>query len=285
MHDKAILVIGAGKLGTSLYRALHETGHRQVHLLGNRPFSALNTSNLNEKNYYPEHNNLLTCDHEIFFICVRDTQIPGVASLLSNGPVEGSVIYHTSGFRDAQLLEKPAAAGAYTGSFHPVQSFPNPFSPVSIWSRIFCTYEGDIRGKPFVEHFCRAVQAGLIPITSRQKRLMHLSAAILSNYGVALIQWAEALLREAGFEKGQSREIALPLLRRLVSNYEEQDIHKLLTGPLQRGDLEVLQEHLGLLSGTQQALYLNFARLLVGNDTFGIEQREKIRDFIDDYKE
>jgi len=282
-NNMAILIIGAGKLGTSLFRALSGKGYGTVTLAGNKPLPESYASNLNENQYYSELNNALILSHEIIFICVQDRHIKTVAESLMKFDLKQHFIFHTSGFRTSADLALLSRHDTITGSFHPVQTFAEPFASAESWKGIRCSYEGHSEGKPIAESICDLLECRLIQVTAAQKQALHLSAAILTNFGVGLISWAEAVIGEE-MDDLKKKELLLPMFSGMVSNYREQNIHDMLTGPLQRGDLDILSGHLSLLSEKGRQWYITLAEILIENPRFKIHSREKIKEFIDAYK-
>ena len=122
----------------------------------------------------------------------------------------------------------------------------------------------------------------IIEVTAEQKKSLHLSATILANYGVALFKWVEDILRNSEMDISLGKKILIPILSEVVSHFKEPEIASRLTGPLQRGDLEILEEHLALLSPAQQNLYRDFARLIAEDSEYDIKNRNALKGFIDE---
>ena len=148
--NKKVLIIGPGKLGTSLYRLLREQEISEPALCGRIPDHCLKSPHLNIENYYSKPNISLIKNHEIVFICTQDRQIKTVVEALTEFDLTNKFLFHTSGFYTSKLLVG-LNSSIPGGSFHPVQSFPERFQNTDVWNDIYCTFEGDPAGLQIVQ--------------------------------------------------------------------------------------------------------------------------------------
>ena len=109
---------------------------------------------------------------------------------------------------------------------------------------------------------------------------VHLAAVVAANYQVALYTWAQQILDEAGLKDITASQLLGPLAFSVAQNFTERPLHAILSGPLQRGDLKTIQEHLNLLQKQSDTLsvelYKALGLKLLQNSEFPIANREKL---------
>jgi len=101
--DKKILIIGPGKLGTSLYRFLCDLNIPEPALCGPLSGEYLKSPLLNNNHYHPEIDKILIENHELIFICTQDSKIEAAVNALSKYDLKNKYIIHTSGFHSSEL--------------------------------------------------------------------------------------------------------------------------------------------------------------------------------------
>jgi predicted short-subunit dehydrogenase-like oxidoreductase (DUF2520 family) len=282
--NKNVLIIGPGKLGTSLYRFLREKRSLEPALCGRMPENCLNSPHLNLKNFYSNFNISLIKNNEIIFICTQDRHIRAVAEDLTKFDLNNKYIFHTSGFYSSELLSG-LNSNFHAGTFHPVQSFPKRFQKTDVWINIYCTFEGDPAGLKIIQELFTKTNINIYGVTAEQKKSLHLSATLLSNYGVALFKWVEDIIHRSKMDISLAKRILSPILFEVVSHFKEAESATRLTGPLQRGDLEILENHLALLTPNQQNVYREIARLIAKDSAYDLKNREALLEFINGNKD
>ena len=116
----AVAVVGAGRVGLTLARALVLSG-TPVRLLVRRA-RRLSLPGLPE----PETDwQAALAASELVIVAVPDDAIPGVAlRLAKSGQIQPrQVVLHISGLRGSEALVPLSASGAALGSLHPLQTF------------------------------------------------------------------------------------------------------------------------------------------------------------------
>jgi len=81
-------------------------------------------------------------------------------------------------------------------------------------------------------------------ILAEKKTLYHVGAVVASNYLVVLASMAVELFAEAGIQPEEALASLLPLMRGTLYNLEQVGLPQALTGPIARGDVQVVQGHL-----------------------------------------
>ena len=93
----------------------------------------------------------------------------------------------------------------------------------------------------------------------------HAAAALASNYIVAAIDAAAAVLASAGVSPAQAAQALVPLAEGALRNVSTHGTTDGLTGPVRRGDAQTVQRHLEALRGKPELaeIYRALARRAV----------------------
>lgn len=248
-----VAVVGAGRVGLSLARALARSGHRTI-VLSRRarplpdplppatddPSSALRNA-------------------EVVIIAAPDDAImASTAALARTGAVtERHTVLHCSGFHDRRALQALDGTGAALGSLHPLMTFLSSEGEPDLLVGAPGIVEGDPRAVAVARQVAAAV--GLDPVVELpgdRKPAYHAGAVFASNYLVVL---AAVAARLGGTVAGVE-SLYLPIMQRTVENLSAHRIASALTGPIRRGDAGTVAAHLAALSGPERALYVALGR-------------------------
>lgn len=215
-----VAVVGAGRLGAPLARALRESGASVQGPLGRgeRPD--------------PCHAVLL---------CVPDGEIASAAGVAAgSAPFVG----HTSGATPLRpALAAAERAGAELLGLHPLQTFAaGTTSGLAAFAGAGCAVAGS---GPAALDLAAALgrRLGMVPfeIDDAGRAAYHAAASVASNFLVTLQAAAEAIAAGAGLDPHDARALLVPLLRRTVENIAELGPEASLTGPIARGDGETVE--------------------------------------------
>ncbi|HQH27937.1 MAG TPA: DUF2520 domain-containing protein, partial [Oligoflexia bacterium] len=84
------------------------------------------------------------------------------------------------------------------------------------------------------------------------KALYHAATVIVSNYQASLMELGTRVFERAGVVRSAARQIMEPLARETLANIFELDAVRALTGPIARGDGNVVAEHVAALASWQR---------------------------------
>jgi len=202
-------VVGAGRLGTALARALREAGH-EVHGPVGRGVAPAG---------------------EILLLCVPDAEITAAAETVAGA---ARFVGHTSGATSLAALGPAAAGGAELFGLHPLQSFARAGARLA-------GSGGAIAGStPRASTVARglAITLGMTPfeIDDAERPAYHAAASIASNFLLTLEDAAERMAGAAGVEQSAARGLLAHLVRTTVENWAALGPERALTGPVARGD-------------------------------------------------
>lgn len=280
--EKKYLIIGAGNVGTSLYRLLTDYHPGRVHLYGRKEPVRFQSKYMVREDYNNFINPALMESIEIIFFTVPDDHIKEASRIIHMYPLAGKKVFHTSGARDSSELQYLAQRGAHVGSLHPMQSFAKKFSPPHMWKNIVCSFEGDDVCFETAKSICEKIEARLMRVTVEQKVAIHIAGVFAANFSIALLNIAEKVLTQAGVNAFPKNEILYPLLNGVVENYQKAPSDEILTGPIKRGDISVLRKHINYMQKNKinTTLYLELAYLLLDNPNFSIKNSTRIKELL-----
>jgi predicted short-subunit dehydrogenase-like oxidoreductase (DUF2520 family) len=242
-----ISLIGAGKVGTTLAGMLLRSGNRIVAVVSRDKRSARKCGVLVRCRNYSDDPAVIPAGTNLIVIAVPDRSIRSVAESLAQLPdlrAKGLFVFHTSGAMTSDELELLTLKGATVFSLHPVQTFPKQKSlrdQIRAMNGITYGIEGSNRSLRTAKLLVR--QLGGIPliVPKEAKILYHCACVIASNYAVTLVGAVDALAGQ--FTKQKSNPFRA-LIETSIANAMESGAGKALTGPIVRGDAEIISRHL-----------------------------------------
>jgi predicted short-subunit dehydrogenase-like oxidoreductase (DUF2520 family) len=232
-----LIVAGRGNLGRSLTRALREAGHRVTLVRARTGIPKLARS-------------LLSQPRALVFLTVPDGAIAGVAAKLGSlgEPIPRSVAFvHLSGALELGALE-PLNHRHPVGSFHPLQSFPEPRPPDAFRGIVVAVDGTTLALRRRLGALARALGARPRRVDDSQRALYHAAAVFASNYLVTLLGEAVGLLEQAGWSEREATAALVRLSEGALLSISRRGPTAALTGPIRRGDVETVQRHLVALA-------------------------------------
>ena len=250
MAKPQISIVGPGRLGASLARALKRAGYPIAEIVY-RPGPSARSARALAKELgaqllrYPEQY------APVVFLCVGDSQLGAVSQELANWPWKGRVALHTSGAMTSDVLVLLREKGAAVGSVHPMMSFvrgaTTPLKGVSF------AMEGDSKGLRVARAMVRDLGGKAFVLQKAAKPLYHAFGGFASPLLIATLATGETVARKAGLSEKQAREAMRPIVERTLRNYLEQGSAGAFSGPLIRGDVDTIRKHLDALRSVPEA--------------------------------
>lgn len=182
---------------------------------------------------------------DIVFVAVPDDAISGVAADLRL--YSGQAIVHTSGLLPSTVLEPALAAGCAAASFHPLVAFADLDRAVAALPGASVVLEGDDRLVSLLAELVDAIGARAVRVDTVGKAAHHVAAVLAAGGFVGLLEAMAAAARGAGLDEAGALAIYGPLARQALANAEALGIERALTGPIVRGDVGTVEEHLAVL--------------------------------------
>lgn len=255
MIQPPVVIVGAGRVGLSLARALTRL-EEPVRLLGR----AARPAGPGVPAVEAEWGEALAVAGLVIIAAPDDAIAAVVERLVAVSAIrEATVVLHTSGMHDASVLAPLEAQGAATGSWHPLQSIPDG-DRADRFLGVPAVLEGDEVAVLVARALAvRLEMAPILELPASAKPRYHAAAVFAANYLVVLNGIAERLARDAGAGE-DARGLFLPIMRQVLANLDGRTAADALTGPVRRGDVGTVMAHLGALVGLDREAYLVLAR-------------------------
>ncbi|MCX7115159.1 MAG: DUF2520 domain-containing protein [Gammaproteobacteria bacterium] len=202
---------------------------------------------------------------QLTFIAISDDSIQAIANTLALHPhlERGQHYVHFSGALTCDALQVLRAKGGHLASLHPFRPF-TPYDVTQInpssFQDCYCFVEGDDPTQILLGQLFERCGAIVTPISSLQKNNCHLAGVLASNHLITLATFAASLLEETPLTSTQQQQAIQDIMQHTLLNITRYPTFKdALTGPIARGDLQTIQQHLNGLSCPEQK---NLYRLL-----------------------
>jgi predicted short-subunit dehydrogenase-like oxidoreductase (DUF2520 family) len=197
-------------------------------------------------------------------LAVRDREIAPLAEVLAaHGSWAGRHALHLSGALTSDALGPLREAGAAVGSLHPLMTFAHrsgsgaPDLPPD--TPFFA--EGDPSALRVAAALAAALGCPFRVLRPEAKTLYHCAATVAGNLTTVLLGLAESILEAAGVEGGAAVEA--PLARESIAGAARLGAARALTGPVARGDADIVAAHLGALESAGLPRELREAHVLL----------------------
>ena len=262
--------IGAGKLGSSLAKAMAERGYT-VKLVSRRDsesaaaaaagvVGAESTTDVQR----------VASECVIVFITTSDAAIVDVAESVNWSSVDAVV--HCSGATAVSALSAASDAGAAVGGWHPMQTFPlshmrNHFNGITVaiesdspelfgWLEILAT------------HFC----ARSFRLKTSDRAAYHASAVMACGLVAGLTGLAADMWATFGMTRQDGLNALAPLVTQTGEQIERLGIPGAITGPYVRGDVEAVRSHLAVTNAAGLDIGQAYAALVLAHLPIAREQ-------------
>jgi predicted short-subunit dehydrogenase-like oxidoreductase (DUF2520 family) len=207
--QSTIAIVGRGRMGRALARALGAAGHAVVGPLGRGADGA---------------------GADVVVLCVPDGQIGAAAAAIA--PREGLLVGHCSGATGLDVLAPHEALG-----LHPLMTVT---AEGGAFAGAGCAVAGSTpRALDTARAIAHALGMSPFAVADADRAAYHAAAAIASNFLTTIEAAAERLAATAGVP----REALVPLVRASVENWAALGGERALTGPIARGDEATVARH------------------------------------------
>jgi predicted short-subunit dehydrogenase-like oxidoreductase (DUF2520 family) len=239
-------IVGCGRVGTALAKYLSEAGYVPAGFASKSLSSAKRTAAVAGSGNFTDKTWEAARNADIVFITTPDGAIKEACEKIAakKGFNPGSVVLHCSGALASTILLPAKDRGADIGSMHPLQSFASTEYSDNPFAGIVISVEGDDRAVEKAGIIASDLGSGCVTIKTEAKILYHASAVVASNYFVTLMELSLGLIREAGVPAEDAFRSLKPLIEGTMSNLERLSVSDALTGPVARGDVLTIENHL-----------------------------------------
>lgn len=251
-HDARprVFVLGAGRAGTGVARAVREAGGELVGIHGRRattldaPLGEVTAGALPAA----------IARATIVLVAVQDRALDAALAEVDERVAAGALapdvaVLQASGSAEPTGFDALRARGTPCGTFHPLVPLAAASQAPALLRGAWIGVDGD----PGAEHAGRALAtllgAHTLRIPGGRKGRYHAAAVFASNFPIVLAAIAERLLADAGVAAAEARPAVRHLLSSAAVNLARGDDAALaLTGPVVRGDAATVRRHLAALA-------------------------------------
>ncbi len=242
MTDR-VFILGAGRAGRGLARALRASGVTLAGLHGRRTDAGEDIVTAG-----PLPASLR--DATAILVAVRDAQLDqALGELLAGSLPDEAVFLQASGSAEPAASADVRTSGHAYGTFHPLLPLSDPARAMDLFRGGWVGVGGDPPAAAAARRLAAALGARTIEIPVESRARYHAAAVMASNFPTVLAALAERLLAESGVDTGAGRAAVRSLMAAAVGNLRNTPPEKALTGPIVRGDVETVRRHLEALEG------------------------------------
>ena len=195
------------------------------------------------------------CD--ILLLAVPDDSLATVAGeVVSDSP--GTLpLFHPSGSHGSSLLSGRGF------SLHPLRALPPVGARASLQGTLL-VFEGDSEWEPLASQISTRLGAPLAHLSATDKPIYHAAAVFASNYVATMLEAASRTMQSRGLPKDLVEPALGELAQSALDNWSVAAGEGRFTGPVARGDREVVRKHLEVLGfhPTMRESYRDLALLL-----------------------
>ncbi len=259
----SIAIVGAGRLGAALAMELRRAGYTISEIVSrNHAASKRKGATLGRKVHArPSTVDNARLNADVIWFCVPDREIKKAAGQLASAiDWKGKIAFHSSGALSSDELSILRQRGAAVGSIHPLMTFVSGSIP-SLKGVPFAI-EGDAAAIRAARRLVRELGGEAFTIGKPHKTAYHAWGSFASPLLVATLVTAEQLARAAGLSAREARRKMVPIIKQTIANYEMLGPAGAFSGPMVRGDAEIVRQHLQVLKKVPEArdVYLALAR-------------------------
>jgi predicted short-subunit dehydrogenase-like oxidoreductase (DUF2520 family) len=280
-------IIGPGRAGTALARALARAGHVVV-----AAAAVSEQSKRRVRDNFPQAR--LTDPAgvlgaaDLVLLTVPDDVLPGLVEGLAvtGAPYEGRLVAHASGAHGIRVLSPATRAGALPLALHPVMTFTGREDDVDKIKGVSFGVTAPDQLRPAAEALVIEMGGEPVFIAEENRALYHAALAFAANHLVTLVSQAGSLLRDAGADNPD--RMLGPLLGAALDNALRFGDAG-LTGPVARGDDGTVAAHIEAIAAHDPAAlpaYRALARLTADRalaaGTLSASDAERLLDVLGD---
>lgn len=269
-------LIGCGKVGTTIFYLLKNNNK----IIGVYDINKKNEKQALKSLHIKKNLSLkeLCVKSQALFFATPDDQIL-IAYMKAKPFIKNKkYIFHFSGLLSSAIF--PKSKNLYRGSIHPFATFPDIVLPPAR-NKYYLFVEGN-------EHALRAIKRifakryfSIKRLKSFQKTKYHLLGVFSSNLLIGLVWAIYRLTKDIGWTKKEINEVIIPIIEETLHNIRGKGLNNALSGPLERGDIEVIKKHLSTLKKNKDLMniYKTLSLTVLKNVVKG-EKKKKIEDLL-----
>jgi predicted short-subunit dehydrogenase-like oxidoreductase (DUF2520 family) len=238
MWPRAIVLLGAGKVGSALARRLHNLG-LPLASLWNRSEEPVRSLGESLDIDWTTDLAQLPPQADLYILAVRDDALAGLARQLAHHLPADAFVVHTSGATPSAVL---GAHFARFGVFYPLQTF-SPGRPIHFSSVPLCVFSPRAEDQALLRQLAARLSDRVAIVDDRQRAILHVTAVFTNNFTNYLQHISQTILRDNELPT----DLLQPLLRETIDKLDDLSPEQAQTGPAIRDDQATIDRHLAIL--------------------------------------
>jgi predicted short-subunit dehydrogenase-like oxidoreductase (DUF2520 family) len=264
--NKNVVSIGAGRISYSLASALSKSEYNIVSIISKNISSSKALAKKIRIDNFSDDLNDISKSASIYFLTVPDGEIAAVASEISKLKLNfrQSLFIHLSGAENISVLKPLKRKGAKTASLHPMQTFPS--KKIASLKGVHAALETD-NESTYKSLLKISKDLHLIPfrIESKNKSYYHLAGIYASNFLAGNLYLANQLLSLNKIDREKHFDILRSTINSTLKNIENVGPANALSGPVDRGDIQTIKNHISSLKKIVKKSSSNYFSTLLKN--------------------
>jgi predicted short-subunit dehydrogenase-like oxidoreductase (DUF2520 family) len=275
-----IAIIGPGRLGTALARELSCAGYSVTELISKDNAASLKRARKLGESVSARVVTVekATYDAKLLWLCVPDREIAPVgrelAARLTSKQWKGKIVFHSGGALTSDALDYLRKEGAAVASVHPLMTFVGRSTPPL--RGVPFGVEGDVAALRLARRIVKALGGEAFAVRKEDKVAYHAWATFCSPLLIATLVTAERVGRIAGLPPVIARRKMLPIVNQTLANYAALGPAAAFSGPIVRGDAEIVSKHLQVLRKVPEARAVYLALAKSAMRTLPVRNRAKL---------
>lgn len=194
---------------------------------------------------------------DLVLVTVSDTALPEAAGMLASVRLPAhAVVAHTAGALPASVLAPSRAR--HLGSLHPMLACADARQAATSLPGATFTLEGGPTARRLLARVVAALGGRALSLDAAAKPRYHAALVLASNLAVALVEVAMREGRRSGL--ADPRAVA-EMARGAVTLAALRGPRDALTGPVLRGDARTVASHVRVLRGESRRIYVLLSRV------------------------
>ncbi|OCG21189.1 MULTISPECIES: Rossmann-like and DUF2520 domain-containing protein [unclassified Gilliamella] len=254
--------IGAGKVGCTLAKYFSLCGMQIAGFYSRTYEHAKVASDFTQSQAYATLADLVN-DCDCLLVTVSDSQIATVWQELCQLPITNKWIGHCSGLLTSHIFSQQKIVHPFAFSLHPLYAIYDRFECYTAMSGVSFTLEANESIIPQLKNFFVSLKNPLAILPANKKPLYHAACVMLSNQVIALVQLGIDLLDQCELDSEFSEQAWHLLFLENAKNICEVGVIDALTGPVERGDIETIKQHIMAMPVELKPIYQQLSAILL----------------------
>ncbi len=250
-----ISFLGCGRAGRVLGRLWRESGQLELGQVLTRSLDSAREAAEQMGGGEPVAGFRAIAPADIFLVAAPDQFVGDLAARLSGSGLadDRTIAFHLGGAAESAVLRTAGLVGP-VASIHPLRSFGDFAQSVADFPGTWCACEGDEAALEVLRPAFDAIGGRTFSIAPGSKLVYHAASVMVSNYVNALVAAGIETYGRAGIDAPTAAEIAAPILRNTLENVIARGPAASLTGPIARGDWQLVARELETLRSLDESL-------------------------------